>query len=87
MNDIIHNSYFKVFNWSNSLRLTITAFFKKNQVTDEIYRQLQSYKIYDFTRDMTKNSQFKLIRYSRVTPTFEVYKEQFDEYDPGDVKI
>lgn len=48
-------------------------------------RELQSYKIYDFTQDMSKNSQFKLIRYSRITSSFEVFKEHFNEYDPGDV--
>eukprot|EP00801_Mesodinium_rubrum_P000195 Mrub_00195.p1 GENE.Mrub_00195~~Mrub_00195.p1 ORF type:complete len:1363 (-),score=154.37 Mrub_00195:189-3848(-) len=85
INDIIHNSYFKVFNWSNSLRLNITSFFKASEVIDETYRLLQSFKIYDFTTDMSKNSQFKLIRYSRITATFEVFKEHYNEYDPGSV--
>jgi len=33
---------------------------------------------------MNKNNQFKLIRYSRITSSFEVSKEHFDEFDPGE---
>lgn len=36
---------------------------------------------------MSKNSQFKLIRYSRITSSFEVFKEHFNEYDPGEVTM
>lgn len=32
---------------------------------------------------MGKNSQFKLIRYTKVTASFEIFKEHFDENDPG----
>lgn len=34
-----------------------------------------------------KNSQFKLIRYSKVSSSFEVYKEHYEDNNPGDIRI
>lgn len=45
MRDIIQNSYFKVFNWSNSLRIQIAKFYKEVVIDDEDIRSLLSYKI------------------------------------------
>lgn len=42
---------------------------------NETYRLLFSYKIYDFSQNEYKNNEFKLIRYTQVYDTFEVYKE------------
>lgn len=34
---------------------------------------------------MNKNSQFKLIKYNKISILFEVFKEHYEEYDPGDM--
>jgi len=57
------------------MRLHVTKFFKESSIESEDYRSLLSYKIYDFSIDMGKNSEFKLIRYTQIGSSFEVYKE------------
>lgn len=50
----------------------MSEYFKDNVITKEEYRLLLTYKIFDFTKNIEKNSEFRLVRYTQVQDVFEV---------------